>query len=84
MDQQLVSWYFEPSQPQRVTSWLKTMFNLAPIYSARKSSNHELSTNHKISPDTNPRKNKQPNKKQKLTNNKQKTPQTSNTKFSKN
>ena len=29
---QLVSWYFEPSQPQRVTSWLKTMFNLASIY----------------------------------------------------
>ena len=29
------------------------MFNLAPIYSARKSSNHKLSINHKISPDTN-------------------------------
>ena len=29
------------------------MFNLSPIYSARKSSNHKLSTNHKISPDTN-------------------------------
>ena len=41
----LVSWYFEPSQPQRVTSWLKTMFNLSPIYSARKSSNHKLSIN---------------------------------------
>ena len=50
---QLVSWYFEPSQPQRVTSWLKTMFNLSPIYSARKSSNHKLSINHKISHDTN-------------------------------
>ena len=49
----LLSWYFEPSQPQRVTSWLKTMFNLAPIHSARKSSNHKLSINHKISHDTN-------------------------------
>ena len=29
------------------------MFNLAPIYSARKSSNHKLSINHKISHDTN-------------------------------
>ena len=48
---QLVSWYFEPSQPQRATSWLKTMFNLTPIYSARKSSNHKLSINHKISTD---------------------------------
>ena len=51
--QQLVSWYFEPSQPQRMTSRLKTMFNLSPIYSARKSSNHKLSISHKISPDTN-------------------------------
>ena len=49
----LVSWYFEPSQPQRITSWLKTMFSLSPIYSARKSSNHKLSINHKISPNTN-------------------------------
>ena len=40
----LVSWHFEPSQPQRITSRLKTMFNLSPIYSARKSSNHKLST----------------------------------------
>ena len=44
----LVSWYFEPSQPQRVTSWLKTMFNLSPIYSAHKSSNHKLSINMEI------------------------------------
>ena len=29
------------------------MFNLAPVYSARKSSNHKLSINHKISHDTN-------------------------------
>ena len=29
------------------------MFNLAPIYSARKSSNYKLSINHKITPDTN-------------------------------
>ena len=50
---ELVSWYFEPSQPQRVTSWLKTMFNPSPIYSACKSSNHKISINHKISHDTN-------------------------------
>ena len=29
------------------------MFNLSPIHSARKSSNHKLSINHKINPDTN-------------------------------
>ena len=34
------------------------MFNLSPIYSARKSSNHKLSINHKISHDTNLHKNK--------------------------
>ena len=49
----LVSWYFEPSQPQRITSGLKTMFSLFPIYSAHKSSNHKLFINHKISPDEN-------------------------------
>ena len=65
----LVSWHFEPSQPQRVTSWLKTMFNLS-IYSARKSSNHKLFINHKISHDTNLHKTKHT--------------QTSDTKFSKN
>ena len=47
---QLVGRYFEPSQPQRITSRPKTMFNLSPVYSARKSSNHKLSPNHKISP----------------------------------
>ena len=46
----VVSWYFEASQPQRITSRLKTMFNL---HSACKSSNHKLSIKHKISPDTN-------------------------------
>ena len=46
----LVNWYFQPSQPQRITSRLKTVFNLSPIYSARKSSNHKLFKNHKISP----------------------------------
>ena len=64
------SWYFGPSQPQRVTSWLKTMFNPSPIYSARKSSNHKLSINHKISNDT--------------TLHKTKHIQTSDTKFSQN
>ena len=34
------------------------MFNLSPIYSARKSSNYKLSINHKISHDTNLHKNK--------------------------
>ena len=29
------------------------MFHLSPIYAARKSSNHKLSKNHEISPDTN-------------------------------
>ena len=66
----VISWYFEPSQPQRVTSWLKTMFNLSPIYSARKISNHKLSINHKISHDINLHKTKHT--------------QTSDTKFSKN
>ena len=68
--QKLVSWYFEPSQPQRVTSWLKTMFNPSRIYSARKSSKHKSSTNHKIRHDTNLHKTKHT--------------QTSDTKFSKN
>ena len=31
----------------------KTNFNLFPIYSAHKSSNHKFSQNHKISPDAN-------------------------------
>ena len=55
---ELVSWYFELSQPQRITSQPETMFNLSPIYSACKSSNHTSSKNHKISPDTNPHKTK--------------------------
>ena len=59
ISQLLVSWYFEPSQPQRITSRLKTMFNLSLIYSARKSSNHKFSQNHKICPDTNLHKAKQ-------------------------
>ena len=49
----VVSWYFEPSQSQRITPGLKTMFSLPPIYSARKSSNRKLSKKHKITPDTN-------------------------------
>ena len=57
-----VSWYFERSQPQRITSRPKTMFSLSAIYSERKSANHKLSRNHKISPDTNAHeKNKQKN-----------------------
>ena len=49
----LVSWHFEPSQPQRITARLKTMFSLSPIHSARRPSNHKLSKNHKISPEQN-------------------------------
>ena len=53
---QLISWYFEPSQAQRITSGLKqtkTNFNLSPIYSAHKSSNYKFPKNHKTSPNTN-------------------------------
>ena len=32
-DDELVSWCFEPSQPQRITSGLKTNFSLSPSYS---------------------------------------------------
>ena len=46
------------------------MSNLSSIYTAPKSSNHKLSRNHKINPETNPHKTK--------------NTQTSNTKFSKN
>ena len=46
-------WYFEPSQPQRITPGLTTIFSLSLIYSVRKSSNHKLSKKLKISPDTN-------------------------------
>ena len=34
---QLVSWCFEPSQPQRITSGLKTNFSLSPAYSSHES-----------------------------------------------
>ena len=38
----VVSWYFEPSQPQWITSQPNTMFNMSYIYSASKSSNNKL------------------------------------------
>ena len=38
---ELVSWYFEPSQPQRITSELNTNFNQPPSYSNNKSLNHK-------------------------------------------
>ena len=38
---QLVSWCFEPSQPQRITSGLNTNFTLSPSYSFNKSSYHK-------------------------------------------
>ena len=37
----LLSWCFEPSQPQRITSGLKTNFTLSPSYSFHKSSYHK-------------------------------------------
>ena len=49
----IASWYFETSEPQRITSELKAMFSLPPIYSAHMSSNHKLSPKHKISLDSN-------------------------------
>ena len=36
----MVSWCFEPSQPQRITSGLNTNFTLSPSYSFHKSSHH--------------------------------------------
>ena len=36
-----VSWYFEPSQQQRIISGLKTYFSMSPSYSAHKSSNQK-------------------------------------------
>ena len=38
---QLVSWCFEPSQPQRIISGLNTNFNLSPSYSFHKSLHHK-------------------------------------------
>ena len=38
---QLVSWCFEPSQPQRITSGLNTNFTISPSYSIHKSSYHK-------------------------------------------
>ena len=38
---QLVSWCFEPSQPQRITSGPNTNMNLSPSYSFHKSLYHE-------------------------------------------
>ena len=37
----LVSWFFEPSQPQRITSGLNTNFTLSPSHSFHKSSYHK-------------------------------------------
>ena len=37
----LVSWCFEPSQPQRITSGLNTNFPLSPSHSFHKSSYHK-------------------------------------------
>ena len=48
----LVSWYSEPSQPQRIISGLNANSNLSPIYSAGKSSDHKCSKIYRISPHT--------------------------------
>ena len=52
---QLVSRYFEPSQPQRIVSGLNTnfKFSLSPSDNAHKSSHHKFSTVYKISPNKN-------------------------------
>ena len=42
---ELVSWCFEPSQPQRITSGLETNVNPSPSYSAQKLSNHIILLN---------------------------------------
>ena len=39
--QQWVSWCFEPSHPQRITSGLNTNYTLSPSYSFHKSSYHK-------------------------------------------
>ena len=49
----LVSGCCEPSHPQRITSWLKTNFNLSPSYSFHKSLYHRslfLKLKHKLYP----------------------------------
>ena len=38
---QLLSWCFEPSQPQKITSGLNTYFTLSPSYSFHKSLYHK-------------------------------------------
>ena len=40
-EEELVSWCFEPSQPQMITSGLNTNFTLFPSYSFHKSSYHK-------------------------------------------
>ena len=37
----LVNWYFEPSHLQRITSGLKTMFNLSPIFLFTQNASHQ-------------------------------------------
>ena len=49
---ELVIWYFEPSQTQRITSGLKLTSICLLFNSAHKSSNYTFSNKHKISPDT--------------------------------
>ena len=46
VERRRVSCLFRPSQPERITSGLKTNFNLPPIYSAHKSPNHKFSAIH--------------------------------------
>ena len=52
-EEKFVCLCFEPSQPQRIMSGLKTNFNLSPCYCACKSSNHKFSKTYKLSLDTN-------------------------------
>ena len=43
---QLVSWCFEPRQPERIIPWLKTNFSLSPRYSVHKSLDYKFFSNH--------------------------------------
>ena len=53
----VVSWYFEPSQPQRITSGLKTMLSLSPFFFffllSMQVIKPQIIQKQKISPDTN-------------------------------
>ena len=49
---ELICWHFEPSQPQRITSGLKST-STSLLFTPHTSSNHKFHENHQTSPDTN-------------------------------